>query len=187
MLITAPTELPRQNGFTAIELVLVIVLLGILSILVLPRFSDPAAFHNRLLHDQLLSLSQLARQTALSRAGEPVLLTIEHDGQWQLRLSVDTDADGVYEQTLRHLTPDSRAVLQLQSPPLPGLAAADLQQQPLAIDYDGLGNIRAFNIGPARIEHPANLYLQLADRGLCITRAGYAYQPVSQVACDHDL
>lgn len=56
----------RADGFTLVELVLIMVLLGILSIVVLPRF-NPSGFSGALFRDQLVSVLRDARKAATSR------------------------------------------------------------------------------------------------------------------------
>lgn len=56
----------RAGGFTLVELVLIIVLLGILSVVILPRFS-PSDFGGALFRDELVSVLRYAQKAATSR------------------------------------------------------------------------------------------------------------------------
>lgn len=60
---------PRAGapGFTMIELVMVILILGILSITLLPRFVSPSAFSERVYFDDLRQSLVYARDIALAR------------------------------------------------------------------------------------------------------------------------
>lgn len=54
-------------GFTLIELVMVILLIGIISITLLPRFSSPSAYSDRTYFDDLRQSLNFARDIALAR------------------------------------------------------------------------------------------------------------------------
>lgn len=55
----------KQTGFTLIELVATIILIGVLSVTVLPKFSDRSGAAEYALRDQLVSLTQHAQQRAM--------------------------------------------------------------------------------------------------------------------------
>jgi len=57
----------RQRGFTLIELIMVLVLLGVLSIAVVPRAVDLATFGERGFHDETLALLRYAQKTAIAQ------------------------------------------------------------------------------------------------------------------------
>jgi len=61
------TLLPRARGFTLPELIVVMIILGILAAYVLPKFSGKHGFESRGFSDQLLSLIQDARRTAVAQ------------------------------------------------------------------------------------------------------------------------
>lgn len=56
----------NNRGFTLVELIVVIVVLGILSITVLPRFADRTAFDQAGFTDQVRAAIQHARRTAIA-------------------------------------------------------------------------------------------------------------------------
>lgn len=58
---------PSQRGFTLIELVIVIVLLGVLSVYAAPRVLDTTDFHARGFHEETLSLIRYAQKTAIAQ------------------------------------------------------------------------------------------------------------------------
>jgi MSHA pilin protein MshC len=56
-----------QNGFTMIELITVIVITGILSATVAPRFFDRITFDSRGFYDQTISTLRYAQKTAIAQ------------------------------------------------------------------------------------------------------------------------
>lgn len=58
---------PRQLGFTLIELVMVIVLVGVLSVFVAPRLVGTSTVNARGLHDETLAYLRFAQKTAIAQ------------------------------------------------------------------------------------------------------------------------
>ncbi len=80
-------------GFTFVELVVVMVIVGVLAVAVLPRFADQSAFESRGFHDETLSLLRYAQKAAIAQR-RTVCVLLNGNG---VTLSIDTDspADGV--------------------------------------------------------------------------------------------
>lgn len=57
----------RSNGFTMIELVMVMVLAGILAIAVIPRFADKSTFDTRGFFDQSVAMLRYAQKVAIAQ------------------------------------------------------------------------------------------------------------------------
>ncbi|MDO9215080.1 MAG: type II secretion system protein [Methylococcales bacterium] len=57
----------QSTGFTTIELVMVIVILGILSVTIAPTFFDNAVFQTRGFSDQLLATLRYAQKSAIAQ------------------------------------------------------------------------------------------------------------------------
>lgn len=59
----------HNNGFTLVELIVVILLIGILSISIAPRFFTVGSYQDRRAVDELLSALRHAQQMAMNRGG----------------------------------------------------------------------------------------------------------------------
>ncbi len=57
----------RQRGFTLIELIMVIVLLGVLAVYAVPRIFNSNDFNARGFHDETLSILRYAQKTAIAQ------------------------------------------------------------------------------------------------------------------------
>lgn len=84
---------PHCAGFTLIELVMVIVIVGILAITVIPRFNDQSAFESRGFHDETMSLLRYAQKTAIAQR-RTVCVSLNATGV-ALTIDTDTPADGI--------------------------------------------------------------------------------------------
>jgi prepilin-type N-terminal cleavage/methylation domain-containing protein len=71
----------KQHGFTLIELVMVMVLLGIVTAVVAPRFSGTDTFSVHVVRDQILSAFRYAQQHAMyDQSGNCYSLIIDSSG-----------------------------------------------------------------------------------------------------------
>ncbi|MCD8523440.1 MAG: prepilin-type N-terminal cleavage/methylation domain-containing protein [Saccharospirillaceae bacterium] len=80
---------PHASGFTLVELVMVLVLLGVLSTIGSSLFARPDSFSALSARDQLQAMMLLAQQRALANiSASPVVLTLEQTGdEWRFHLS----------------------------------------------------------------------------------------------------
>lgn len=69
----------RISGFTLVELVVVIVILGILGSIAMPRFFDAGVFAERRYYDELASALQYSRKVAVA-SGCPVRIAVDTAG-----------------------------------------------------------------------------------------------------------
>ena len=69
----------KQRGFTIVELVMTIVIMGILAAVVGPRFFDRQVFDQRLYFEQSLTAVRFAQKLALS-SGCPIRARIDNGG-----------------------------------------------------------------------------------------------------------
>jgi len=76
----ALTVINRQLGFTLIELVATIMVIAVLSVTVVPKFSGRSGLAEYALRDQLISLAQQAQQRAMfDQSGACYRLLIQSD------------------------------------------------------------------------------------------------------------
>jgi MSHA pilin protein MshC len=150
-----------QQGFTLIELITVIILLGILSAFAISRFPSAESFSTRIISNQVIASARLAQQTALSRSSmvNTTLAISENLGNWNLVIS------GAVNQAIEV----DRGSEQIRFGTNLVAACSTLAAAPLTITFDGDGNrVPAQNL---RICIDAD-----SDVELCISPSGYAYE-----------
>lgn len=155
-----------QKGFTLIELVMVIVLLGILSFGAVSLFASRDAYAGYIAKSQFISSALLAQQVALgmSATNDPVNLVIERDTNdvWNFTL---TKASGGLSRTTSQ--DSSGTSLIIDGVTLTQGASRTFTWDSKANLTDGLNHeIRFAGTSNYRV---------------CLSSSGYAYE--SQVAC----
>ena len=81
--------LKTSPGFTLIELIMVIVLAGVLSVFIAPKLFNSDDFNARGFHDQTLAFLRYAQKTAIAQR-RPVCVVFSLNG---LALTMDADAN----------------------------------------------------------------------------------------------
>lgn len=100
-----------QHGFTLVELITVILILGFLAVTVLPRFLQTSNFESRTTQDKLISAARQAQQLAMTKAVSANVQLITDNSNHRIRISyseggtqtIDTDiptATSISNQTL---------------------------------------------------------------------------------------
>ncbi|MFK5915314.1 MAG: prepilin-type N-terminal cleavage/methylation domain-containing protein [Woeseiaceae bacterium] len=69
---------PNNLGFTLVELIVVILIVGILSASIAPRFFGVASYEDRKATDELLSALRYSQQLAMARGGN-IQLNLQND------------------------------------------------------------------------------------------------------------
>jgi len=122
-----PTHvLACQRGFTLIELIMVIVMLGVLAVFAAPRMMNTGDFTQRGFHDETMALLRYAQKTAIAQR-RTVCVAFNPTG---ITLTMDTGAapDGVCDATLAPPNPPRGGV---------GLAATPT---PSPLQFTALGS-----------------------------------------------
>jgi len=80
-------QVSKQSGFTLIEMVTVIVILGIMAVAILPRFLGPSNFDSRTASDILISSLRQAQQLAMSKAPSANVSVTTDNASKRIRIS----------------------------------------------------------------------------------------------------
>lgn len=65
--VSEPGTVPNEGGFTLIELIVTLIIVGILAIAIIPRFADRADYDARGFFDGTLSVLRYAQKTAVAQ------------------------------------------------------------------------------------------------------------------------
>ncbi|MBQ0732465.1 MAG: type II secretion system protein [Oleispira antarctica] len=153
-----------QQGFTLIELITVIILLGILSAFAISRFPSSQSYSTTIIKNQFIASARLAQQTSLARSSTTSNVTLsisEVSEEWNL---VIAGAGGdSYTAKVDKGNEQIRFGTNLVS------ACSALTASPLTLVFDGDGNrIPRQNL---RVCIDSDI-----DYELCISPSGYAYE-----------
>ena len=154
-----------QQGFTLIELITVIILLGILSAFAISRFPSSQSYSTHIITHQLIASVRLAQQTALARSSIDVLdhtvFTITGTASfWNLVVS---DRNPIYSAQVDRGSEQVRFGTNLSA------ACSSLTAAPLSITFDGAGNRLPAQSLRVCID-------SVTDVELCISPSGYIYE-----------
>ncbi|MFZ5511948.1 MAG: GspH/FimT family pseudopilin [Pseudomonadota bacterium] len=124
----------RNTGFTQVELVVALVLVGILAAVAIPRFVGRDAFDSRGFSDQFLSAIQFARQQAVAQRRR-VCIAIAANGYGLTRAQApDAACDGTPV-----LDPVTGAAYAVAAPAGIAIAGVGGTALPLTLAFDALG------------------------------------------------
>jgi len=121
----------RQLGFTLIELIMVIVMLGVLAVVAAPRIFNSNDFNARGFHDETLALLRYAQKVAIAQR-RTVCVSFPTDHSASLTLaSAPATFDCATSVALRGPTSDAASIT--------AKSGVTYSAPPSAFNFDGLG------------------------------------------------
>jgi len=160
------------KGFTIVELITVLLLLGILSTVALSRLVTDSAFAPAFAADEIVAFTRLAQQTALSRQDATVRVEVVADGtDWWLRVRADPGT-GTIDLREQRIARKNTAIVAAS-----GAVSAPLSTLPLVLAFDGLGGLASATIGAVALDPTVGVALSItgdASYSLCIESTGHA-------------
>ncbi|WP_028470100.1 pilus assembly FimT family protein [Neptunomonas japonica] len=157
----------QQKGFTLIELVTVLLLLGILSAVAFARLGGISSFSESLFQQQVLSYLRLAQRTAVAHQGSGAQLNINRvsASEWDITLVFAT-------QTLSYQLEGDNALTFASGASTGSISAGDT----LSLVYSDNGDLTELTL-PLAADINASLSLVVAgSRSICISPTGFAYE-----------
>ena len=123
----------RSRGFTMIELIVVIIVLGIMALAIVPRFSLLSGFNEAGYNDQIRSAIEFARKAAVA-SRRHVKVTVAANGLVLTAAAADPDSGfpGSFPRNLNLPGTSSNAI----TPPANGTLVASVS--PLIFDPNGI-------------------------------------------------
>lgn len=169
--------LRKPDGFSLVELVVVIVLLGIVGVVVISRFITPSSFNDVAARDGLAAGIRAAQQAALGRTG----VTFEIDSSadsWFFVVKEGANTIRTFEIGNRDLVLETGSAAALS-----GLTCAtgyDTALDNFTLSFNSRGNLTNFSNGAIN-ENVDNTFngvrICVNDTNalsVCVSRAGYA-------------
>jgi len=120
----------NNRGFTLIELVVTMVLIGILAAVALPRFFDATAFHSRGFYDEVIQAARYGQKLAVA-SGCDVELSIS-GGSFALYQRADSCTSGAFTRAV--LRPAGSDAFSAMAP-----SGVSLSATASSIVFDSLG------------------------------------------------
>ncbi len=165
------------NGFTLVELIITIVILGIVSAVVMPRILGSTTFNAPIIRDQIISLSRIAQQSALGR--ESVTLSIQPNAGGATATLTSSSSSGTINTVS---LPISDVALTTDNTSAacgaPSASSTVSNATPLNINFGELGDLLASGVAGSEAAVNAALRICINDEpalSVCISPSGFAY------------
>lgn len=168
--------MPRATGFTVIELVITVLILGIVSAFAMTRIMGGDNLDAAIVSDQLVSMARSAQQKALGRSD--VQLRVQPVGN-NLDISI-ADSTGIVESA--SVASGSISLFgdvnQLSACNVAPSGALITNASPMVLNYNSLGDLLNGGVGGASaVETGARICLEPdTSLSVCISASGYAYR-----------
>ena len=151
-----------HDGFTLIELIMVIVLVGVLALFVAPRKFNSGAFAAQGFHDETLAFLRYAQKTAVAQR-RTVCVAFVAANPSRAEFSIASVAgSSVCDRALAGLAKNCPTALGEPSGCISARSNVSYAISPTNLDFDGLGR---------PVGATAQLQLQVANNGVAIARA----------------
>jgi len=148
-----------NSGFTLIELIVILVLVGVLSAYILPRLSLRSTFDDRVFKDELINIAHFAQQLAMMRGrGYTVRLVIDNSNS---RYGIETRLGAGSYSWFNH--PDGNSF------PINYPSGISTSPGSITITYDALGNVVGSTTQTVAISG-------IASDNICLEASGFARQ-----------
>jgi MSHA pilin protein MshC len=157
----------QQTGFTLVEMVTVLLLLGILSAAAFSRLGGVSSYSTSLFQQQVLSYLRLAQRTAVAHQGSGAQLNIirASASEW----SVTLDFSG---QSLTYQLEGNNALTFASGAVTGSISTGDT----LSLVYSDNGDLTQL-LSPLAANVGASLSLLVAgSRSICVSPTGFAYE-----------
>jgi len=168
--------LSRQPGFTVIELVVVIFVIGIISAVMLSRSLRSDTYNAAIARDQIISMARTAQQKAIGR--NDVGMTLQSTGD-NLNINI-SDSTGVIQSVrFSRSSVDAQAdVNVLSSCSVLPAGATVTDMAPFVLRYTHLGDLLEGGVGGVTaVTTGARVCINNdPSMSVCISSAGYAYE-----------
>ena len=170
--LSSPT---KASGFTLVEIVITLLIVGLLAAVVTARFADANAFNGVVLRDQIIALTRLGQQSAFGRPGVELRVTPDGGGDASLVLS---DANGVIRRnTIAVAAVDFRADVDVTASCSSSQGAPVTSGNSFIIAFSELGGAASAGVGSlSAVTTSVRLCIDAAvNTSVCVSPAGFAY------------
>ncbi len=165
----------RMDGFTVVELIAVLVLMGILAATATSRMVGSNAYAPALISQQLIAVGRLAQQTAMARQDASVSLDVDQNaGDWRFRVQVDDGSSLVTAYEQRGEILNTVLTVSNGGVTIPLAPAASLH-----LVFDGIGGLAAGNVAAMTLDADVGVHLTTSGdstSSVCIGSTGHAYR-----------
>lgn len=176
-------RLSNARGFTLIELVVVIVLMGIVGMMVFSRFTNPNSFNELAAQDTLLTSIRVAQQNALGRSNVTFEIN-SASGEWQF--VAKTGATVITSTSVSSanvkLETGTAAELVVPTNSCSSGTRFDTPVSSFVLAFDSQGNIDSFSNTTVGLETKSPTFNGVricvndtVESSVCVSPAGYAY------------
>ena len=168
----------KIRGFTLVEAIIIIVLVGIVSAFAISRFVGGSSFNPAIVRDQIIAMARNAQQNALGRPDVELTLTPNAGGS-ELTLTV-SDSGGVVNQQSAPLGDVSLSgdINTVSSCGTTGGAQSISNATPMTINFGELGDLEISGVTGSTGAVTSALRICVNNNpvnSVCVSPSGFAY------------